>query len=224
MIEKEKDSRKTPTSALLTMKKPLIMWITTNCGKLTRREYQTTLPAFWEICMQVKKQQVELNMEQQTGSNLGKEYIKAVYCHLAYKLICRVHHVKCPTGWSTSWTQDCWEKYQELQICRRHHLDGRNWRGTKEPLDERGIGEWNIWFKLHIQKMKIMAFDPITSWQIDGETMETVTDFIFRGSKITADCDCSYEIKRHLLLRRKAITNIDSILKCRDITLLTKPI
>ena len=98
MIEKEKDSRKTPTSALLTMKKPLIMWITTNCGKLTRREYQTTLPAFLEICMQVKKQQVELNMEQQTGSNLGKEYIKAVYCHLAYKLICRVHHEKRRAG------------------------------------------------------------------------------------------------------------------------------
>ena len=67
-----------------------------------------------------------------------------------------------------------------------------------------------------------MQFGPITSWQIDGETMETVTDFIFGGSKITADGDCSHEIKRCLLLERKAITNIDSILKSRDITLLTK--
>jgi len=76
--------------------------------------------------------------------------------------------------------------------------------------------------KLNIQKTKIMASSPITSRQIDGETMETVTDFIFLGSKITADGHCSHEIKRHLLLRRKAITNLDSILKTRDITLPTK--
>ena len=76
--------------------------------------------------------------------------------------------------------------------------------------------------KLNIQKTKIMAFSPITSWQIDGETMETVTDFIFLGSKITADGDCCHEIKRHLLLGRKTITNLDSKLKSRDITLPTK--
>ena len=72
--------------------------------------------------------------------------------------------------------------------------------------------------KLNIQKTKIMASVPITSWEIDEETMGTVTDFIFLGSKITADGDCSHEIKRHLLLGRKAMTNIDSILKSRDIT------
>ena len=76
--------------------------------------------------------------------------------------------------------------------------------------------------KLNIQKTKIVASGPITSWQIDGETMERVTDFIFLGSKITADGDCSHEIKRHLLLERKAMTNLDSILKSRDITLPTK--
>ena len=76
-----------------------------------------------------------------------------------------------------------------------------------------------IGLKLNIQKTKIMAFSPITSWQIDGET---VTDFIFLGSKITVDGDCSHEIKRHLLLGRKVLTNLDSILKSRDITLLTK--
>ena len=76
--------------------------------------------------------------------------------------------------------------------------------------------------KLNIQKTKIMASGPITSWQIDGETMETVTDFIFLGSKITADGDCSQEIKRLLLLGRKAMANLDSILKSRDITLSTK--
>ena len=76
--------------------------------------------------------------------------------------------------------------------------------------------------KLNIQKTNIMAFSPITSWQIDGETVETVRDFIFLGSKITADGDCGHEIKRCLLLGRKAMTNVDSILKSRDITLLTK--
>ena len=79
-----------------------------------------------------------------------------------------------------------------------------------------------VGLKLSIQKMKIMASGTITSWQIDGETMETVTDFIFLDSKITADGDCSHEIKRHLLLGRKAMTNLDSILKSRDITWPTK--
>ena len=79
-----------------------------------------------------------------------------------------------------------------------------------------------VGLKLNIQKTKIMASGPITSWQIDGETMETVTDFISGGSKITADGDCSHEIKRCLLLGRKVMTNLDSILRSRDITLPTK--
>ena len=79
-----------------------------------------------------------------------------------------------------------------------------------------------VGLKLSIRKTKIMASSPITSWQVDGETMETVTDFIFLGSKITADDDCSHEIKRHLLFGRKVMTNLDSILKSRDITLSTK--
>ena len=87
----------------------------------------------------------------------------------------------------------------------------------KEKEDSEKVG-----LKFNIQKMKIMASDPITSWQIDGETMETVRDFIFLGSKITADGDCNHEIRRCLLLGKKAITNLDSILKSRDITLPTK--
>ena len=80
----------------------------------------------------------------------------------------------------------------------------------------------NVDLTLNIQKTKIMASSPITSWQIDGETVETVSDFILGGSKITADGDCSHEIKRHLLLGRKVMTNLDSIFKSRDITLPTK--
>ena len=79
-----------------------------------------------------------------------------------------------------------------------------------------------VGLKLNIQKMKIMASGPITSWEIDGETVETVTDFILGASKIAADGDCSHEIKRHLLLGRKVMTNLDNILKSRDITLPTK--
>ena len=86
---------------------------------------------------------------------------------------------------------------------------------VKEESEKVGI-------KLNIQKTKIMASGPITSWQIDGETKETVTDFVFLGSKITADGDCSHEIKRRLLLGRKVMTNLDSILKSRDITLPAK--
>ena len=83
--KKQESSRKTSTSASLTTPKPLSVWITTNCGKFLKRwEYQTTLPASWEICTQVKKQQLELDMEKQTGSKSWKEYVKAVYCHLAY--------------------------------------------------------------------------------------------------------------------------------------------
>ena len=83
-------------------------------------------------------------------------------------------------------------------------------------------GSEKVGLKLNIQKIKIMAYSPITSWEIDGETVETVSDFIFRGSKITADGNYSHEIKRRLLPGRKAMTNLDSILKSRDITLPTK--
>ena len=86
---------------------------------------------------------------------------------------------------------------------------------VKEESEKAGL-------KLNIQKMKIMASSPIIAWQIDGKTMEIITDFLFLGSKITADDDCSHEIKRQLLLGRKAMTNLDSILKSRDITLPTK--
>ena len=102
---------------------------------------------------------------------------------------------------STIWNQDCQEKYQQPQICRWHHPYGRKWRGTKEPLDESERGEWKAGLKLNIQKTKIMASSPTTSWQIDGETMETVRDYIFWASKslqmviaaMKLKDDCSFE-------------------------------
>ena len=89
----------------------------------------------------------------------------------------------------------------------------------KEPLDKSERGESKVGLKSNIQKTKIMASSPITSWEIDGKTVETVSDFIVGGSKITADGDCSHEIKRCLLLGRKVMTNLENILKSRDITL-----
>ena len=101
--KKPESSRKTSTSALLTMPKPLTVWITINCGKFWKRwEYQTTWPASWETCMQVKKQQLEPDMELQTGSKLGKEYVKAVYCHPAY----------LTSMWSISWEMLGWRKHK----------------------------------------------------------------------------------------------------------------
>ena len=124
------------------------------------------------------------------------------------------------------------EKQTEMKIARRNNNNLRCANDTtfvaeseeklKSLLMKVKEESEKVGLKLNIQKTEIMASGPITSWQIDGETMETVTNFIFLGSKITVVGDCSHEIKRHLLLGRKAMTNLDSILKCRDITLPTK--
>ena len=135
---------------------------------------------------EVKKQQLELDMEQWTCSKLEREYVKAVYCCLAY-----LTYISCEMpGWIKHKLESRLQGENQLpQICRWHHSYGRKWRGTKKPLDESERGEWKSWLKFNIPKTKIMASGPITSWQIDGEIMETVTDFIFLGSKITADGD-----------------------------------
>ena len=203
------------------MLKPLTVWITANCGKIFKRwEYETTLPASWETCMQVKKEQLEPDMEQQTGSKLGRGVHQG--CILPFYLfnfyaeyIWHVRLDESQAGIKISGRNI-------PQICRWHHPNGRKWGGTKEPLNEGEEESEKAGLKLDLQKTKIMASGPITSWQIDGETMETVTGFIFLGSKITADGDCSHDIKRCLLFGRKVMTNLDSILKSRDMTLLTK--
>ena len=144
-----------------------------------------TLLASWEICMQVKKQQLELEMEEQTGSKQGKEYVKAVYYHPAYLIYMQ----------STSCKMPGWMKQAGIKIDRRNINNLRYADDTtlmaeskevksllmkvKEECEKAGL-------KLNIQKTKIMASGPNTSWQIDGETMETVRDFTFLGSKITA--------------------------------------
>ena len=173
--------------------------------------------------MQVRKQQLELDMEQQTGFKWEKEYVKTVYCHPVYLTYMQ----------STSWETLGWMKHKlesrlpgEISITSDMQMTPPLWAESEEELKSllMKVKEESekVGLKLNIQKTKIMASGPITSWEIDGETMETVTDFTFLGSKITSDGDCSHEIKRHLLLGRKVMTNLDSILKSRDSTLPTK--
>ena len=169
--------------------------------------------------MQDKKQQLDQHMEQQIGSKLC---IKAVYCHSAYLTYMQSTSYEMLAWMTLRLESNCRDKYQQPQIHKCYHFKGRKWRGTKEPLDEGEREESETAdLKLSIQKNKIMASSPITSWQIEGEKVEKVTDFIFLGSKITADSDYSHEIKRHLLLGKKAMTSLNRVLKKnRDITIL----
>ena len=182
--------------------------------------------------MKVKKQQLELDHKNRFIPNWDStssivhpvQYTKALYCRPAYLIYmqseCIVRNARLDEGQvgikiprrninnlkyadDTTLMAESKEKLKSLLM------------KVKEESEKAGL-------KLNIQRTKIMASGPITSWQIDGETTETVTDFIFLGSRITADGDCSHEIKRHLLLGRKAMANLDSILKSRDITFLTK--
>ena len=165
-----------------------------------------------------QEQQLELDMEQWTGSKLGKEYVKAVYCHPYYLTYMQ----------STSYKMLGWINQARIEIVRRNinnlrFADDSTLIESEEELKSllMNVKEFKSWLETQHERTNIMASSPITSWQIDGETVETVTDLIFLGSKITADGDCSHEIKRCLLLGRKAMNNLDSILKCRDITLPT---
>ena len=154
------------------MAKPLTVWITTNCKKFWKKwEYQTTWPASWEICRQVKKQQLEMDMEQQTGSKSGKENIKTVYCHPAYSTSMQ----------STSGEMPGWMKHKlesrlvgEISITSDMQMTPPLWQKVKKSLlikvkEESKKAD----LKLNIQKTNVMESSPITSWQIDGATMNS---------------------------------------------------
>ena len=172
--------------------------------------------------MQVKKQQSEPDMEQQTGSKLGKECIRTVYCHPAYLIYAEYIMRNARLDEAEAGIKIAGRNINNLRYADDTTLMAESEEELKSLLMKVKEESVKVGLKLNIQKTKTMASGPITSWQIDGETMETVRDFLFLGSKITADGDCSYEIKRHLLLGRKAMTNLDSILKSRDITLQKK--
>ena len=122
------------------------------------------------------------------------------------------HHEKCWAGRSTSWNQDCWRNINNFTYADDITLMVESEEDLKSLLMKVKEESEKVGLKLNIQKTKIMASSPITSWEIDGETVATVSDFNFLGSKITADGDCSHEIKRRLVLGRKVITNLDIIL------------
>ena len=138
-------------------------------------------------------------------------------------LICRVCHKKnTRLDEAQAGIKVSWRNINNLRYAEDTTLMAESEVELKSLLMKVKEEGEKVGLKLNIQKTKIMASGPITSWEIDGETVETVSDFTFLGSKITADGDCSHEIKRHLLLGRKAMTNLDSILKSRDITVPTK--
>ena len=152
--------------------------------------------------MQVKKQQLEPDMEQQTGSKFGKEYIKAVCCHPGYLTYLQSISCEMP-GWMTHKLESrLLGKISAIRYLDDTTLITESKEELKSLLMKVREESKRAGLKLNIQKTKIMASSPITSWQIDGEKMETVSDFIFLGSKITADSDYSHQIKRCLLLGR----------------------
>ena len=166
--------------------------------------------------MQVKKQQLEPDMEKQTGSNRERSMLRLYIVTCFFNLYAEY----------IMWNARLDEAQTGIKIARRNvnnlryaddtTLMAESEEELKSLLMKVKEESEKVGLKLNIQKTKIMASGPITSWQIDGETVETEPDFIFLGSKITADGDCSHEIKRRLLLGRKVMTNLDSIFKSRD--------
>ena len=166
--------------------------------------------------MQIKKQHLELDMEE-TGSKSGKEYVNAVYCHpacLNYMQSTTIQNVGLDEAQAVI-------KFAGRHINNLTYAEDTTLMAESEELKSLLLKvkeeSENFGLKLNIQKTKIMAFVSITSWQIHGETMDTVTDFLFVGSKVTTDGDYSHEIKRHLHLGRKAMANLSSILKSKGI-------
>ena len=170
--------------------------------------------------MQVRKQQLELDMEQQTGSiQIGKGVRQS--CILS-PCLCNFYaeYIMRNTGLDEAQAgiNIAGRNVNNLRYADDTTLMAESEEGLKSLLMKVKVESEKVGLNLNIQKTKIMASGPITSWEIDGETVETVSDFIFLGSKITAHGDCSHEIKRRLLLGRKVMTNLDSIFKNRDIS------
>ena len=158
--------------------------------------------------MQVKKQQLEPGMEQRTGSKLVKEYVKAIYCHPAYLTYMQRTSCKMP---------------DQMKHSMESRLPGKNINNLRYAYDTTVMAESEEELKMKVKEESEKAGLKLSipkseSWEIDGETVEMVSYFIFWGSKITVDGDCSHEIKRHLLLERKVMTNLERIFKSRDTT------
>ena len=205
-LKKQESSRKISISALLTMPKPLTVWITTNWKILKEMGIPDHLICLLRNLYAVRKQQLELDMAQQTGSKSGKEYVKAVYCHPAYLTYMQ----------NTSWETLGWEAQAGIRIAGRYinnfrYADDTTLMAEREErlkslLMKVKEESEKVGLKLNIQKTKIMASCPITSWEIDGATVETVADFIFLGSKSLQMVTAAMKLKDAYSLKGKLWT------------------
>ena len=229
IIEKQENSRKktktktkTSNSALLTTPKPLTLWIRTNCGKFFELGIPDYLTCLLRNLYAGQEATVRTGHGQTDWFQIGKGGLQ---CCILSPCLFNLYAESIMRNARLEEAQ-AGIKIAGRNIDNLRHADDTTLMAESKELKSllmkvKGESE-NVGLKLVSLKTKIMAFGPITSWEIDGETMETVTGFISGGSKITADGDCSHEIKRRLLLGRKVMTNLDSILKSRDITLPTK--
>jgi len=214
-LKKQESPRKTSASALLTIPRPLTVWITTNWKILKKKGIPDHLTCLLRNLYADQEAIARIGQGTIDWFQIGKGVRQG--CILSPCLFnLYAEYIMRNAGLD--------EAEAGIKIARRNinnlrYADDTTLMAESKELKSLLMKEESekVGLKLNIQKTKIMASDPITSRQIDGETMETVTDFIFLGSKITADGDCRYKIKRHLLLGRTVMTNLDSILKSRDI-------
>ena len=208
IIEEAREFQKDISFCFIDTLKPLTVWIKTNWKIFKEIGIPDHLICLLRNLYAGQKQRLELNMKQWAGFKLGKECIKAVYCHPVYLTYMQSTSCEMP-GWMKPKMES--RLPGEISITSDMQMIPLWWQKLKSFLMRVKEESEKTGIKLNIQKTKIMASDPITSWQINGEKMKTVTDFIFLGSKITADDDCSHKIKRYLLLGRQAMTNISSV-------------
>ena len=219
--KKQENFREPSISALLTMPKPLTVWITTNWEILQEMGIPDHLTCLLRNLYAVQEATVRMRHGTMDWFQIGKGVRQGcVLSNCLFSLYAKYIMRNAVLSEAQAGIKIARRNINNLRYSGDTTLMAESEEELKSLLMKVKEESEKAGLKLNIQKTKIMASGPITSWQIDGETMETVTDFIFLGSKITADVGCSHEIKRCLLLKRKAMANLESILKSRDITLL----
>ena len=222
-LKKQESSRKTSVSALLTMPKPLTVWITINWKILKEMGITDHLTCLLRNLHAGQEATVRTGHGTTDWFQIGKEIFQGcILSPCLFNLYAEYVMRNAGLDEAQAGIKIAGRNINNLIYVDDTILMAESEEELKSLLMKVKEESEKVGLKLNIQKTMIMASGPITSWQIDGETVETVTDFIFLGSKVTADCDCSHEIKRCLLLGRKVMTNLDSILKSRDITFSTK--
>ena len=222
-LKKQESSRKTSISALLTMPKPLIVWTTINCGKFWEMGIPDHLTCLLRNLYAGQQATVRTGHGTTDWFQIGKGICQVcVLSPCLFNLYAEYIMRNAGLEEAQAGIKIARRNINNLRYADDTTLMAERKEELKSLLMKVKEESEKVGLKLNIQKTKIMASGPITSWQINGQTVETVADFILGGSKITADGDCSHEIKRGLLLGRKVLTNLDSILKSRDIILPTK--